>query len=155
MGSADGRSVGRAAMFTAWFAIVACAHVTPPAFTELSTTPPDLRSRVVEALKDLGHRVAELEAQQVSTSWDHSRHDTETRRERFVVRWEGVGTGPVTLFVRHEAQSMSFAASGGSGWRASTHDRRAQNRVLDALVDRLTAPEPVLDAGPEATTTAG
>lgn len=132
----------------------ACAHLAPPSFAEVELDDREIAPVVVEVLEARGHRVAEVEAARVATGWEHEREDAETTRERFVVTWEGEPPGPVTFFVRHEAETMKFDGS-TNGWSSPTHDLAAQQRLLDAITDRWVpppppAPEPAPGATPAA-----
>lgn len=118
-------------------ATVGCAHLAPPSFIELQRPPNELTPSVVETLKAEGYRVSEIRPGRVATGWDLAREGTRTRRERFIVTWEEGAEGPVTLYVRHEAQEMTMGEGGGGRWGRTTHDLGAQQRVLEAVVDRL------------------
>jgi len=115
---------------------VACAHVAPRSFAEVDAVSDEFEGPVVDVLKDAGYRIASVEPHRVLTTWMLERDGTDTRRERFIVTWDGDAPGPVTLFVRHQSQEMALGP-GRERWGPTRHDMGAQQEILDAITDRI------------------
>lgn len=119
----------------------ACAHLAPRSFAEIELVEAaDVQPAVLAALSAHEHRVSEVEPQRVVTGWATDREGATTHRERFIVTWEGEPPGPVTIFVRHERQKMQVDQGQTSPWSSPTHDMAAQQRLLEAITERLPAP---------------
>lgn len=121
-----------------------CAHLAPKSFAEVDLGQrEDVQSAVVETLKARLHRVSEVAPRRVATGWEMEREGATTRRQRFIVTWDGDPPEPVTVYVRHEEQKMQLDQGSAAAWGSIRHDMGAQQALLDAITDRLLPPSPV------------
>jgi hypothetical protein len=135
---------------TRWFQILAlaalatgCAHLAPKSFAEVDLgAREDVLSAVIETLKARDHRVTEVAPRRVATGWEIEREGVTTRRQRFIVTWDGEPPEPVTVYVRHEEQKMQLDQGAAPAWGSMRHDMGAQQELLDAITDRLLPPAP-------------
>lgn len=103
----------------------------------------DVREVVVTTLEARDHRVAATEPRRVVTGWELERDGASTRRGRFIVTWDGDPPEPVTIYVRHEQQTMRVDQGESNPWGPVTHDMGAQQALLEAITDRLQPDSPV------------